>query len=492
MTKQRNILTLENVIPMTPFQFRHPVNLTMGKGEHWLVFGPNASGKSFLSKLICGSFLLRDGRISYNFDDKKATKPSESIVLITFRDQYGDMSQSPFYQFRWNHGLHDDALPTVADILNQTAQTAIHEEYKIAEGVHDLLNKPVIVLSSGEFRRFQIVKAIINRPALLILDNPFIGLDSKNRQNVVDFLKLLIARHEVNLILNIPSWSAPIDGFTHVVEIVNGEISKTPVAEYRTHEKVSRTSSDACQTYNHASTTSSTPLCSCGFQNMAPAFGDEIVNFKNVTIRYEGRTIIDKLSWSVRQGERWALTGANGSGKSTLLSLICADNPQAYACDITLFGSRRGTGESIWDIKSHIGYVSPEMYRSYYKPLPAKQIVASGMFDTIGFYQVPKDYSSVYDWMERFEIARLADTDYTKLSDGEQRLVLLTRAFVKNPDLLILDEPFHGLDDYNRDMAKRIIDDYCRNSSKTLIMVSHYDEDFPSSITHKLTMQKNN
>ncbi len=210
-----------------------------------------------------------------------------------------------------------------------------------------------------------------------------------------------------------------------------------------------------------------------------------------MTIRYGKRTILNHITWSVTQGERWALTGANGSGKSTLLSLICADNPQSYACNITLFGSRRGSGESIWDIKRHIGYVSPEMFRTYLKPLPAKQIVASGLFDTVGLYQHPKDYKPVFDWMERFKISDMADKIFTKLSDGEQRMILLARAFVKNPDLLVLDEPFHGLDDNNRRMAKCIIDEYCKDRDKTLIMVSHYDEDFPTCITHKLTLQKN-
>ena len=476
---------------MTPFQFNHPVNLTMGEDEHWLVVGANGSGKSFLTKLICSAFMLREGTITYKFSDSTSSNVSENIVSISFRDQYGDMSQPPFYQFRWNQGLHGDELPTVADVLSQTAKRSIDHSDPAAESVCDLLNKPIVILSSGEFRRFQIARAIINRPTLLILDNPLIGLDYVNRQNVVRFLQELISSHKVHVILNLPALSEPIDGFTHVIEISQGEIEKKSLPEYQTYKKIYGTSEKPSRTYDDANTSSTAPLQFFDETDTERANRKVIVNLSDVTIRYGKRTILNHITWSVTQGERWALTGANGSGKSTLLSLICADNPQSYACNITLFGSRRGSGESIWDIKRHIGYVSPEMFRTYLKPQPAKQIVASGLFDTVGLYQHPKDYKPVFDWMERFKISDMADKIFTKLSDGEQRMILLARAFVKNPDLLVLDEPFHGLDDNNRRMAKCIIDEYCKDRDKTLIMVSHYDEDFPTCITHKLTLQKN-
>ena len=188
----------------------------------------------------------------------------------------------------------------------------------------------------------------------------------------------------------------------------------------------------------------------------------EIIHFNKVTIRYGARTILKDLDWTVRQGEHWALSGDNGSGKSTLLSLVCADNPQAYACDISLFGHKRGSGESIWDIKRHIGYVSPEMHRSYKQNIPAIQIVASGLKDTIGLYVRP--------------------------NEAERELA---RAFVKEPDLLILDEPLHGLDDENRLMVKEIVDKYCEDPSRTLIYVTHYQEELPHCIDHSIFLKKN-
>ena len=212
-----------------------------------------------------------------------------------------------------------------------------------------------------------------------------------------------------------------------------------------------------------------------------------------VSIRYGERTILDELDWTVHKGEKWALTGENGSGKSTLLSLICADNPQSYACDISLFGRKRGTGESIWEIKKHIGYVSPEIHRAYLKNIPAIDIVASGLHDSVGLYVRPKPEQRVVceHWMNVFGIEELKDRSFLQLSSGEQRLVLLARAFVKEPDLLILDEPLHGLDDNNRKLVKEIIDTYVRKEGKTLIMVSHYEEEFPTCITHSLRLKRN-
>ena len=204
------------------------------------------------------------------------------------------------------------------------------------------------------------------------------------------------------------------------------------------------------------------------------------------------RSILKDLTWTVNQGERWALSGQNGSGKSTLLSLVCADNPQRYACDISLFGHKRGFGNSIWDIKKHIGYVSPEMHRSYRQDIPAIRIVASGLQDTIGLYTQPKEteYAVCRQWMDIFGIGHLAERTFLKMSSGEQRLVLLARAFVKDPDLLILDEPLHGLDNYNRRLVKDIIETFCQRPGKTLIIVTHYQEELPAVIDHAITLQR--
>lgn len=400
-----------------------PVTLDIYEGEQVAILGPNGSGKTRLVEILTGRWpLLYGNEVQYDFGDANDRRVSENIRVMTFRDSYGDSDTTYYLQQRWNQ--HD-----------------IDEDTPMVNG------QPLISLSSGELRKYQLQRVLLSHPRLLILDNPFIGLDTDARQQLRDTLEQLIREERLQVILLV-SREKDIPSFIN---------------------RIIRMS--AC-----------------------PATSDKqsILKFNNVTIRYGERTILKDLNWTVHKGEHWALSGKNGSGKSTLLSLVCADNPQAYACDIELFGRRRGTGESIWDIKRHIGYVSPEMHRAYQKNLPAIDIVASGLHDSVGLYVRPRpeQREQCLTWMRRFGIAELADRPYMQLSSGEQRLCLLARAFVKEPDLLILDEPFHGLDDERRLLATRIIEDYCANPDVTLIIVSHYADELPSGITHHLELNR--
>ena len=187
------------------------------------------------------------------------------------------------------------------------------------------------------------------------------------------------------------------------------------------------------------------------------------------------------------------MSGPNGAGKSTLLSIICADNPQSYSQNITLFDHKRGSGESIWDIKRHIGYVSPEMHRSYLKDIPAAGIVASGYYDTIGLFRrlTEDQMEACSGWLDTFGVSALRDRSFVKLSSGEQRMLLLARALVKDPDLLILDEPLHGLDILNKERARAIIEAFATRPSKTIIYVTHYPEELPRCIDKTLILKRN-
>jgi len=220
--------------------------------------------------------------------------------------------------------------------------------------------------------------------------------------------------------------------------------------------------------------------------------GSSIISIHNLSLPLPDttRVLYNGLNWTVRRGEHWALQGRNGAGKSTLLSLICADHPAAYACDISLFGRRRGTGESIWEIKKHIGFVSPEFHRAYKENRPAIDIVASGLHDSVGLYKRPRpdQVDTCLFWMRVFGIDHLRDRMFLTLSSGEQRLCLLARAFVKDPALLILDEPLHGLDTYRRNLVRDVIGTFCQRPDKTLIMVTHYVEELPGNITQTQTL----
>jgi molybdate transport system ATP-binding protein len=216
------------------------------------------------------------------------------------------------------------------------------------------------------------------------------------------------------------------------------------------------------------------------------------VKMEKVQIKYGSKTILSDFSWKVKRGERWAIKGPNGSGKSTLISLITADNPQAYSQDITLFDRKRGTGESIWDIKRKIGYLSPELHLYFKEGGSCFSVVASGLFDTLGLFKrlSEEQMAQANHWMQVMGIVHLKERSFLQISGGEQRMVLITRALVKNPELLILDEPCQGLDRVQTDHLKSVLDYLAANSEMTLLYVSHYDRDIPSCVNQVLELKR--
>ena len=412
-------------------------------------------------------------------DQLRKQLASDKVRYIAFTDSYGVNVDGQYYlQLRWNQHDIDHETPTVGDQL-QRAYLLAGEDTEERRAQRDqlyqlfhmdeFLDKYIITLSSGELRKFQLTKTLFANPKLLIMDNPFIGLDAETRDQLRDLLKLLAVERDMEIML-VMSKTNDIPSFVDEVKWIGTQETVPP-------HVLSPSQQEAILSLPY---TDNDYDC------------QHVIDMKNVCIRYGERTILKDLNWTVCNGERWALSGQNGSGKSTLLSLVCADNPQSYACDITLFDRPRGSGESIWDIKKHIGYVSPEMHRSYKRNLPAIRIVASGLMDSIGLYAIPdpQDYDKCRWWLDIFGIGHLADKPFLQLSSGEQRLVLLARAFVKDPQLLILDEPLHGLDLWNRRLTKDIIETFCQRRGKTLIMVTHYQEELPNIITNQLFLKK--
>lgn len=544
---QQHTIQLVQAVARDPqVRLAEPVTLGLGKGEHIALVGPNGSGKSLLVDLLTGRYPLMEGTPQYDFSPSPTATVYDNLRYIAFRDTYGSADGYYYYQQRWNQTEQDD-VPLVCDLLSkggwsvvkqlmkeyQTSNQTAHgkqedmpepnvaceptdeTEPKDAQkqkgktmptydmqkmedvrrlfdlfGMTPLLDKKVILLSSGELRKMQLTKALLASPRVLIMDNPFIGLDADTRQLLGRLLEELSHLPSLQIVLVLSMLDDIPPFITHVV----------PVKEKKVGEKMTRANYLEQWKAKEAESLATIEQSLVEVQQQVidlphhpnPFEGDEVVKLNEVSIRYEERTILKSLNWTVRRGEKWALSGDNGSGKSTLLSLVCADNPQSYACDIALFGRPRGSGESIWEIKKHIGYVSPEMHRAYLKNLPTIEIVASGLHDTIGLYLRPKaeELAICQQWMDIFGIGSLRDKPFLQLSSGEQRLALLARAFVKDPELLILDEPLHGLDTFNRLRVKRIIEAFCQRPDKTMIMVTHYACELPSSITHHLYLHR--
>ncbi len=480
----KTLLEIKNGIPRHPlYRMKEPVNLTINYGEQLAIVGLNGSGKSRLVDILTGRWPMPEEAMTYNFGADAPKMMSDNIKYIAFRDTYGD-GESSYYQQRWNSTALDE-LPIVKDLLPPTDNSELQERLFALFGLEGLLEKAIITLSSGEMRKFQLTKALLGSPRLLILDNPFIGLDATTRDLLHRLLEDIVQQLSIHIILILAKSDDIPQFITHVLPI-SGLIcgNKIPKSDYHyiSYKEVDHILPEE------------TEKQIARIENKSFDFkGNEIVKLNQVSIRYNERTILKELDWTIKRGEKWALSGENGAGKSTLLSLVCADNPQSYACNIELFGRKRGSGESIWDIKRHIGYVSPEMHRAYKKNIPAVEIVGSGLYDTVGLYKTmrPEDKEVCEQWLNIFGVAGLSATPFLQLSSGEQRLVLLARAFVKDPALLILDEPLHGLDLKNRKLVKEIIEAFCHRKDKTLIMITHYEEELPGCITHRKHLKKN-
>lgn len=521
-------IILNNALGRLPqTRMSSPVNFSLEEGEHIAVMGPNGGGKSCLLDLITGKNLLLQGSVEYDFGP--GTKPSAygNIVQLTFEDALGSVEKPYYFQQRFNSQDRDES-PLVSTVLKRAlasgnvsatglsadeARAAGHgltDADAKAAGAEDdavflanplldtfmmrpLLQKRMVLLSSGEMRRYQLFKYLIKRPKVLIVDNPFIGLDAPMREQLSSFFQHLVDGGEVQIIMVQSMLDTVPEYMTHVVLVDDMKVGeKVTREEYLASlpdfQKSQR--SHLCEELRQQIL--ALPVHPMANLTADGSVTDEIISIRNLSLALPDtdRVLYGGLDWTIRRGEKWALQGRNGAGKSTLLSLICADHPAAYACDISLFGRRRGTGESIWEIKKHIGFVSPEFHRAYKENRPAIDIVASGLHDSVGLYKKPHpDQMDVCRfWMRVFGIEHLQDRLFLSLSAGEQRLCLLARAFVKDPALLILDEPLHGLDTYRRNLVRDVIAVFCQRPDKTLIMVTHYLEELPGEITQNLVL----
>lgn len=452
------------------------INLNLQKDEHWAIIGPSGSGKTTLAKAICHSIFFR-GKIEISNLTNPEIKPN--VILIEQQHRFKNKSnvENFYYQQRYNSTDKEDAS-TVEEELNTSSYNKEEKEKWVAFfSIQHILTKPMIQLSNGENKRLQLAKAMLKKPDLLILDNPFIGLDTRGRSS----LKLAlneITTQGISIILIAAEQDLP-SCITNVAFLENREIAiREFKQEFLSHEGKGNIKLIDNMLLKKCFTAQKIDY------NLA-------IKMVNVNIQYNQHKILSNINWEVKAGEKWCLTGPNGSGKSTLLSLITADNPQAYANEIYLFDRKRGSGESIWDIKKNIGYLSPELHLYFEQNETCFQTIVSGFFDTIGLFRKPNSAQTelVLNWMKILHIEHFAEKWMHQLSLGGQRLVLLARALVKNPPLLILDEPCQGLDAQQTNFVKEIINQFCSSNNTTLIYVSHYEADIPSCINNYIELE---
>jgi molybdate transport system ATP-binding protein len=450
------------------------IQLTIQPGEQWAIVGKSGSGKTTLAQVLAGR-LYHGGSVAWHLPNHSH---AHRILLIEQQHHFKNRSNTSdfYYQQRYNSSDSEDTI-TVQEELQPLIDAA--PEMNWVEQLHltHVLQEPLIQLSNGENKRLQLAKALFLDPAVLIMDNPFVGLDVEGRQTLHRIIDS-IATSGITIILITPPQDLP-ECITHVAVLENGRLVKAGKKQ------------DA-----QVTSTSSAPALPAGIINKLKSSGDNnhfdtAVKMVNVTIQYGEKVILNNINWEVKKGECWSISGPNGAGKSTLLSLVTADNPQAYANELYLFDKRRGSGESIWDIKRRIGFVSPELHLFFDRGTSCFDVIASGLFDTIGLFKImsTEQKEQVNWWIELLQLKAVQHRPLFQLSLGQQRMVLLARALVKNPPLLILDEPCQGLDEDQTGYFRQLIDQLCKTFNTTLLYVSHYSKDLPLCITHAARLE---
>ncbi|OTQ79774.1 molybdate ABC transporter ATP-binding protein ModF [Gilliamella apis] len=473
------MLQIENTIyKISDFRVFTIESLTINAGDIVAFVGRNGSGKSVLAKALAGDQTVLSGKVINHF---------KSIAHISFEHLQKIIDD----EWKRNNtdmlsDKEDDTGLTTAEIIQEHNQNqALCESLALQFGIADLLNRRFKYLSTGETRKTLICRTLMSKPELLILDEPFDGLDVASRANLAETLSQL-SKQNITIVM-------VLNRFNEIPPFVKyiGLLANCQLLKYGTKDTIlNDVAVKQLTNLEHLSNFTlpepdevSVPL---------PNDLDRII-LNNGFVQYDGKAIINGLSWRVKANENWQIIGPNGAGKSTLLSLITGDHPQGYSNDLTLFGHKRGSGETIWDIKRHVGYVSSSFHLDYRVSLSVENVLVSGYFDSIGVYQTASDkqLKLVKQWLQLLDLTELAEKPFQSLSWGQQRLVLIARALVKHPTLLILDEPLQGLDYLNRELVKNWIDNLIDKGNTQLLFVSHHVEDAPKCITHRLTFVPN-
>lgn len=466
------------------------LHFTWKQGEHWAIFGDSGRALTGFLETLLGRALLQKGTVDRPFAATYSQQKNKEGQVYSFRDLMALISQDYqirntaglqnfYYQQRFNSEAVDDTLTVIAYLQkNSTSIPGPWTVEKVAKllRLQPLLERSVLALSNGETRRLSLALGLLRQPKIFLMDQPLTGLDQESRDAFGDFLEECI-RQGIHVLLTTNSQEIPSQ-ITQVARLEEtGMLSTWERKNYLIPFSAK---------FNLPWDLSLLPL----LLPAIPLQEGAVVDLDQVSIRYGNKLLLDKLTWKVKAGERWRLSGQNGSGKSTLISLLIGENPQAYSQKFALFGKKRGSGESIWDLKRPIGFVAPELGRFFPRNQSLQKVILSGFTDTMGLYRKAsaQEEALASCWMDFFQLRHLAERYFHELTLAEQRWALLTRALIKNPQLLILDEASQGMDEQQRQLFRETIQAILLHSQMTLIYVSHYDQDVPASIDHCLKL----
>ena len=510
----------EEVFPRTTWNWR--------RGQVWAVLGPNGGGKSLFLQAIQARLPRVGGEARYDLvgamgsADDAECMPERAIVEVSPLSQREFVrSESSYYQSRWHGGVEEGAR-TVSDFLSQASVEQIlpfevgasrsdpgafersRANYLRLMGLRELWERRLALLSNGEQRKVLLVHALLRSPRLLLLDDPYGGLDAATREHLKTVIDRLLRRGTPVLVATSRIEEVP-ERATHLMFIEGRRLVEQGPKEIllprlrarlrqagsglapRHRAKLSVVESRANRATKPAPSPARSPASGAAPRDLAPA-----VELDRVTIESGTKRLLDRLSWRVGVGERWALFGPNGAGKTTLLSLIQGDHPQVYAHAVRWFGRGVSSTQSLWQVRSRIGWLSPELNLHYPPEWPCLDVVCSGFRNSIGLYQPcsPRQRALARRWLGDLGLVETAARGFGEISTGLQRLVLLARAAVRRPSLLILDEPCQGVDAHHRQAILDAVDRLAADGRMALIFVSHHRHELPACITHTLELRR--
>ncbi len=479
----------------------------MNEGEVWLVIGPNGGGKAdFINALSGGAGGQRitpntDGLFSNIFSDSTELVSLERAARLIQEEREND--ESDYLEGGVDHGRTGRIF--IAQALDpQLKKGLTHQELPAAAkqlesepaiklcGIEKILDRGLKYMSTGEIRRTLLARALISGKKLLILSDPFAGLDLQSRTILLEFFDSIARRSQPHIILGMERWHEIPDAITHVIEFTDKKVSFCgPRSEYEKLISERAASSKAAEEKEKQEFKE-------GFEELhrqdSPQPDEFLVEMHDVNVGWDDHQVLRHLNWSLRRGQHWLVRGPNGSGKTTFLELITGDNMQVFSNDIKIFGNRRGSGETIWDIKKRLGIVSYRLHVEY-RMLGGTSLLAviiSGLRDSIGLYgDAPSDLeiTAAKKWLALGGFEGRESENFGNLSYGEQRAILILRSAVKTPEILILDEPCHGLDEQYRSKILQLMDLIGKGGTTTMLHVTHDPSEVLPCEKHILELQ---
>ena len=468
------MINLENVtIRLDGRSALQSIDMAISLGDCSVIFGGDGVGKSALLDCLCDPGLVSGGTYSNS---------AERVGVVSLREQERLILSE---EARDDSDLTDQIFSgtPVIDLLKEVS----HDRALLVHLIEFLDLSPLLYkgfrkLSSGESKKVIVARALLIQPDLLLLEDPLEGLDLKGRTQVLSLIGRL--SNSVTKIYAV-SRETDIPGNTNKVFFLD---SNSVIRLFSCQNGLeARTIISSITKIESRRVVLPSPL----ENRMLPLNADgSLVNIKNASVKYLENTIFENLDLIIKPGSHWQIRGPNGSGKTTLLNLINGDHPQSYANDICVFGFKKGEGETIWEIKKNLGFVSNALHWDHRITASVINVIVSGFFDTIGLYSKALDshYQLAYQWLVLIGLEKEKNCRFSEMSFGQQRLILICRAMVKHPPLLLLDEPCRGLDDANRQLVLALINRLCADGDSTIVYVTHDFEDEISSISNVLEL----